>query len=98
MKRKSGDDSKKPRIHPDLMDDEKTVTSHIVAIIQKADQYKSVTVLKQDIMNILNDETVYLSDKKRNEYKMNLEKKNSIPYVLSYITNIFLNGCNLGVF
>ena len=50
-----------------------------------------------DILNILDDETTYLSDKKRNEYKMNLEKKNSIPSVLCYVTNIFLMGCNLGV-
>jgi len=97
MKRKKTVDSKKPRIHPDLMIDERTVTARMVEIIQNADKYKSVLTLKKDILNILDDETTYLSDKKRNEYKMNLEKKNSIPSVLCYVTNIFLMGCNLGV-
>ena len=84
MKAKKIGDEKKVRIHPDLMDNEKSVTARMVAIIQNADKYKSVVVLKKDIMNILDDETINLSGKKRNEYKSNLERK--IQFLKSCIT------------
>lgn len=86
------------RAHPDLMNMETSVTNRMIAIIQKGTQYKSVLDIKRDVLNVLDDDTTYVSPKKKAEYKRNLEKKVTVNQVLFYISNIFLSGCNLGVY
>jgi hypothetical protein len=86
------------RAHPDLMNMETSVTNRMVVIIQNGINYKSVLDIKRDVLNVMDDDTTYVSPKKKAEYKRNLEKKTTVNQVLFYISNIFLSGCNLGIY
>lgn len=97
MKSPNLNDGPKRRSHPDLAKMESSVTNRMIVVIQKGSSYLSVTEIKHDVMEILDDVTTHVSPLKRAEYVRNLANKHTVNAVLFYISNIFLSGCNLGL-
>jgi len=83
--------------HPDLYGNDRSVTSRFLNLLKP--EYHKITLaqLKDVALNILNDPTTHVSDHKRKEYQLNIEKMKSLSQFQFYLANISMKGSNLSI-
>ena len=83
--------------YPDLYQSDRSVTSRFMNLLKPQYHKETLPSLKELAMDILNDPTTHVSDHKKKEYQMNIEKMKSISQFQFYLTNIAMNGSNLSL-
>lgn len=57
-------------------------------------QYPEINVLKDELLTIINDKNINVSQEKRNRYTADVKKLNNKKQLISFIWNIILAGDN----
>jgi hypothetical protein len=83
--------------HPDLYGNDRSITSRFLDLLRPEHHKKTLPQLKEMALNILNDPTTYVSDHKRKEYELNIEKMKSLTQFQFYLANISMKGSNLSM-
>jgi len=79
---------------PNLSGIEGTAGNAMIDIIQRAESYTDLNILKTDFMNAINNSKKISVHKKRS-YRNHVEKIYKLDRMLLYITNIFCAADNL---
>jgi len=83
--------------HPDLYQNDHSVTSRFLNLLKPEYHNRTLPQLKELALNILNDPTTHVSDHKRKEYLLNIERMRSLTQFQFYLTNISMKGSNLSL-
>ena len=84
----------KTQRHPNLANIEGTAGNSMIQLIQNADQYKDINLLREDFISAINN-TSKISERKRKSYILNAKRIIRLKDLLFYITNIFCAADNL---